>query len=71
MKDAKDTFEDIDKPLYREWRTTRNGMRYMVSSHRPLSECANVVMQKAVNVALKSISAATTTLNEMSREMVI
>lgn len=53
MKDAKDTFKDIDKPLYREWRTAKNGMRYMVSSHRPLSECANVVMQRTLDFATK------------------
>jgi len=53
MKDTDLSIEDIekdtDKPIYREWRTTRNGVRYMVSSHRPLHECANVVMQKALD----------------------
>lgn len=60
MKDielsVKDTSEGIDKPLYREWRTTQKGMRYMVSSHRPLRECANVVMQKSIDFSRKSNS---------------
>lgn len=59
MKDKKDTFADTERLPYRETRVTPCGIRYEVVSMRPFAEAANIAMQKAVNVALKSISAAT------------